>query len=617
MGALKKSGDILYLTYICVPNHIMLVIKVEGVVQRVGIDKAGEDTYQKKSQKILLIHLVPKHSACYYTLKMRFEKGKYHFSLLPLLMVTVGLAIYWNALWNPFQYDDGSSIINNPYIHNLRNIPYFFFDLRFSQLIDDAGATVHYRPLWSASFAVNYALGGLNPVGYHLVNLTFHVGSAYLLFLIVNAMGGGYFAALAAGMIFLVHPFNSEVVNYITARSSVMCAFFYLLAFYFWIKYRNLKVSATSFYIASLLAFLLAMLTKEIAITLPIILFMYDLYSSTPLEKREKRLSIEWKKSIPYLPFIPLISIPLIMVYPGSIRFTYERGFISHLYTGAGVITGYLRLFLLPIGLTIDHHIKIYQTFFTPGVFFPALFLLLYLGISLSILKFLKREWWWVSFFMLFFLITILPTTLAPLRAPLQENRGYLPFAGISAAGGILLRGVYNSSFPEGRKKAGTLAAIFLIILLVVYSAGTINRNKVWQDRFTLWADAVQKAPDSPRAHANLAYVYTLRGEEDMAMKEYLEALRLEPENGGLHNDVATFYYKRGRFKEAESHLKAAITLRPDYYLAYSNLGLLYEHQGRLDEAVPLYQKALLLRPDFTTARNRLERVLTTRKSAN
>jgi len=102
-----------------------------------------------------------------------------------------------------------------------------------------------------------------------------------------------------------------------------------------------------------------------------------------------------------------------------------------------------------------------------------------------------------------------------------------------------------------------------------------------------------------------------------MAMKEYLEALRLEPGNGGLHNDVATFYYKRERFNEAESHLKIAITLRPDYYLAYSNLGLLYEHQGRFDEAVPLYQKALLLRPDFTTARHRLERALTTQKSAN
>ena len=553
-------------------------------------------------------------------------------------MVTVGLAIYWNALWNPFQYDDGSSIINNPYIHNLRNIPHFFFDLRFSQLIDDAGSTVHYRPLWSASFAINYALGGLNPVGYHLVNLAFHVGSAYLLFLIVNAMGGGDVAALATGMIFLVHPFNSEVVNYITARSSVMCSFFYLLSFYCWVKYRSQKLEVRSkiafsnflpltsnflplpsyLYLASLLAFLLAMLSKEIAITLPIILFLYDLYSSTLFKKTEKkRWSIEWKKSIPYLPFLPLISIPLIIVYLGSIRLTYERGFISHLYTEVGVITRYLRLFLLPIGLTIDHHIKIYQTFFTPGVFFPALFLLFYLGISLSILKFLKREWWWVSFFMLFFLITILPTTAAPLRAPLQENRGYLPFAGISAAGGILLRGVYNSSFLKGRKKAGTLAAIFLILLLVVYSAGTINRNKVWQDRFTLWADAVQKAPDSPRAHANLAYAYTLRGEEDMAMKEYLEALRLEPENGGLHNDVATFYYKRERFNEAESHLKIAITLRPDYYLAYSNLGLLYEHQGRFDEAVPLYQKALLLRPDFTTARHRLERALTTQKSAN
>src|SRR3970040_2142661 len=96
-------------------------------------------------------------------------------------------------------------------------------------------------------------------------------------------MGGGDVAALASGLIFLVHPFNSEVVNYITARSSVMCTFFYLLAFWVWIRYRL----RGTYYIASLLFFILAILTKEIAITIPVILWLYDLYFVPVKEKAQ------------------------------------------------------------------------------------------------------------------------------------------------------------------------------------------------------------------------------------------------------------------------------------------------------------------------------------------
>ena len=216
----------------------------------------------------------------------------------------------------------------------------------------------------------------------------------------------------------------------------------------------------------------------------------------------------------------------------------------------------------------------------------------------------------WVSFFMLFFLITLLPTAVTPLNILMQENRAYLPFAGITAAGGILLKRVYSVLSTEYRKRWRLLIALPLVLLFIVYSAGTINRNKVWQDRFSLWADAVEKSPDSPRAHANLAYAYIRRGDNDMAMKEFVEALRLNPKDAGLHNDVATFYYGQNDFARAEYHLKAAISIRPDYYLAYSNLGLLYERLGRPGEAIPLYQKALRLRPDFVTAQTRLKRVL-------
>src|SRR3990172_5723658 len=165
--------------------------------------------------------------------------------ILPFLLITLlsGL-IYFNSLENGFHFDDTYHLIDNPYIRGLKYVPMIFTDTRTFSVWP--GNNRHYRPLLLLTHVINYALGGLSPIGYHLVNLAFHVGSAFLVFLIVQAMSGvmghGVLAALAAGLIFLVHPFNAEAVNYTTARSSLMSGFFYLLGFYCWVKFRSEKL---------------------------------------------------------------------------------------------------------------------------------------------------------------------------------------------------------------------------------------------------------------------------------------------------------------------------------------------------------------------------------------
>src|SRR3989304_454254 len=152
------------------------------------------------------------------------------------ILFALSFAVYFNSLDNGFHFDDSHHIVNNKHIRSLKNIPRFFVD---TETFSDHGG-FHYRPLVLITHAINYSMGRLNPAGYHLMNLAFHVGSSFLLFLILKAMlynasvregeeGGGLFAAASAALIFAVHPFNSEVINYITARSSVMSGFFYLL----------------------------------------------------------------------------------------------------------------------------------------------------------------------------------------------------------------------------------------------------------------------------------------------------------------------------------------------------------------------------------------------------
>ena len=168
--------------------------------------------------------------------------------LVFILISILSYIIYANSLNNSFHFDDQHYVVENLYIRSIRNIPAFFQSPRYSS--SEKPFTSHYRPLVVSSYAVNYAMGGLDPLGYHLVSLGFHIGSAFLVFLIMQAMLWStpvYFIPLSAALIFAVHPFKSEVVNYITARSSVMCAFFYLLAFYFWVKFRENEQVAWGF----------------------------------------------------------------------------------------------------------------------------------------------------------------------------------------------------------------------------------------------------------------------------------------------------------------------------------------------------------------------------------
>src|SRR3990172_13023893 len=140
----------------------------------------------------------------------KFHRMSFKVWSIFLFFSLIGTIVYYNAIKNPFFYDDIHHITTNPHIRTLSSIPSFFTDSRtFSNVKSGGGEGLHYRPLVMLTYSLNYWLGRLNPAGYHIVNLGFHVGSAFLLFLVVySLLNRAFFAALAAGLIFLVHPFN-------------------------------------------------------------------------------------------------------------------------------------------------------------------------------------------------------------------------------------------------------------------------------------------------------------------------------------------------------------------------------------------------------------------------
>ena len=559
-----------------------------------------------------------------------------------LLIAVVSTAVYANSFQNSFHFDDQHFIVENTYIRDIKNIPSFFFSpdyLSFEKVF-----TSHYRPLLITSYAINYALGGLRPEGYHAVNLMFHIGAAFLVYLILQAMllsedyekspliplfqrgksgvpplekggkacpelveGGGFERlslsettmirvpiglSIAASLVFAVNPFNSEVVNYITARSSVMCSFFYLLSFYFWIRFRNasLLTAAGMFpcYIASVFAFILAMLTKETAITLPVILFLYDVYFYKHVIDVRKLHSSSYLKSVAsglsYIPFLFLVIAPYLIyrisVY-GSILGGGTRNYLSNLLTQPKVLLNYVQLMFLPAGLTIDHDIRLSSTVLDVTVILSFASILIILFAAYLLFR-LGREWRVFSFFILWFFITLLPTTIIPLNAVLQENRGYL--AGIAAAvvaGVVLCRLKSRLIFPG------------LALLVIVLSILTVNRNFAWKDDLSLWSDAVAKSPMSARAHDNLGLAWIGVKKYDLAIDEFDKTLELNPKYYLAYYNAGVAYHLQGDLERAKIAYENSLKINPAYFRSYYNVGIVYKSLGELDMAVSSYDKAI------------------------
>src|SRR3989304_1629471 len=558
---------------------------------------------------------------------MRFK------AIILVMMITIGGAVYSNAFNNSFHFDDLHYIVGNQYITSLKNVPLFFTDTR--TLSRSPEFQRPYRPLLLASYSLNYSLGMLRPAGYHLINLLFHTGSAFLLFLIIRSIfqiprdplfsrkdisspplvrggeGGvivdaGFRAALFAGMIFLVHPFNTEVVNYVWARSSGMCAFFFVFAFWCWIRYRmippvspfNKRGLRGIYYLASLLSFVLAMLTKEVAIMLPMVLWLFDIYFS-PV----KGLSRNLRRLIIYMPFVLIVSVPYLVMrlfYFGKVLPVFQRNILVQFYTEMPVLVKYLKLFLIPIGLNADHHVEILSSPFNLPVIGSFITLSLLLVLAVYLYQRSRLVWKVISFFIVWFFVVLIPTTIIPLNAILQENRGYT--AGISFA---VISGIAVSQglrYVGSRKKALTgLSYGLLAVLMMVYSGLTWNRNRVWKDDMALWSDVQKKNPYSQGALIELGRIQ-MASDPDQAEQVLKENLRRFPQSTMAMISLGNLYVQKGDYGLAEKLYLNAIGIEPGTYKAHFNLAKLSVERGDRESAIKDYREVLRFSSTHTVA---------------
>jgi tetratricopeptide (TPR) repeat protein len=510
-------------------------------------------------------------------------------------------AVYLNSLENGFHYDDSHAIVENPHLRSLGQVPRFFADpAAFSR----EPAMAMYRPVLLTTFALNYAFGQHQVRGYHLVNLLLHSLAALLVFLVLKEVFASARAGWWGGMLFALHPVHTQAVNYLSSRSELLCGLGVLAALYLAGVRRRWRPLAWG-------AYALALLSKEAAVVLVPLLAL--------LEWRRPAPERAWKAHLPFwgLTSIYLLAITANGFLPRSLG-QEVRPWGAHLCTQLKALVYYLQLGAMPVRLSAEHAFAT-----SPDPWSGAVLLSLLLVFSLLWCAW-RAPRSRASLGLAWFLAGLGLTFLVPLNVLVNEHRLYLPFAGLLLA------------LPLGEGRLRWAGAGFLAVLALL----TWQRNPVWRDEYTLWQDAVAKAPGMFRVQGNWGLALYQRGQvqealaafgeslrlnpryaktwsnlgavcEDLgrgeeAVRAYQQALALEPGLAGSHNNLGRLRLEQGRLDEAEAHLRQALALDPHCAPARVNLGRLRQRRGEYEEAAREYEEALRLDPSAAEALNNL-----------
>lgn len=510
-----------------------------------------------------------------------------------LLLLSIVFTVYSNTVQNSFHFDDYHSIVNNPYIRHPENIPSFFTSPDMFSV--DRNARM-WRPLLLLTYTLNYRLGGYDVFGYHLVNITLHALNVILLYLILfHLMPGqkvdGFYRWLPflPALVFGVHAINTQAVNYISSRSVLLVTLFYLLAFYGYIK------GTRKGYLLSILAYILALLSKEIGFTLPLVLIIYDLLI-------ERRLRL-----IRYIPFLGvagwylflrkiLFGVPVVEVsYRTIVKGEgMARSIYTNILTQIKALVFYMGKLILPVNLNVDHYFPVVLSPAEPS-FIGSLMVVVSLFV---VALWIRRNNPIISFGILWFFTAFLPEIILPLNMVINEHRTYLPGIGFSmVVAGLGLLVVERYEYNELPKYLSISLCALLTGFMGFNAFNTYQRNFVWKDEYSLWRDTLEKNPLSFHANLEMGKYYLEKGNYKRATIFGKKLMALAPYHPSTQHLLGLIYVKTGEIKKGIQFLKRAIALRPSAPNAYVDLAFVYMDLGEENSAIAVFNKVVNINP--------------------
>jgi tetratricopeptide (TPR) repeat protein len=520
------------------------------------------------------------------------------------LLAAAVAAAYANSLGGQFILDDSISIVENQAIRRLWPLTDFLASP---------------RPLVDYTLAINYALHGLNPAGYHAVNLAVHILAAWTLLALVCraadrvAPGGRWSGpALAVALLWAVHPLQTQAVTYVIQRAESMMGLFYLLALYCTLRAAG-AVNPRRLFLAAVAASAAGMASKAVMVTVPLAAMLFD----------RVFLATSWREVLRsrWMLHAGLMATWLVLGAFGVVSGLFATrqddpitvGFgiteitpWEYLRTQPEVILHYIRLAFVPVGQCVDYGWPVARDAGRVAAAGGAVLALL--AASLWALR--RRPW--IGFLGVCFFLILSPTSsFVPIRDIAFEHRMYLSLACLVAL--VVFTARAGLVQLTGSAGAGRAVAIGLTLAAAAaLSVLTHRRNALYCDTTALWTENLVRTPHHPRVHNALGCALSQAGRIDEAIAQFNEALRLDPNFPGAWANLGVANMQRGDSAAAVEQIHKAFSLSPHEFGArtYFYLGSALLDVRRYDEARERFENALELRPDYHEARCNLGNAL-------
>ncbi|UCD81597.1 MAG: tetratricopeptide repeat protein, partial [Desulfobacterales bacterium] len=413
--------------------------------------------------------------------------------------------------------------------------------------------------------------------------------------------------ALMAGLLFACHPVLTEAVNCIDFNDDLLATFFFLLAMLSYINIKTESISSSSrTYALVLLFYFLGLLSKEMAITLPAIVLLYDLVLRNAVggaPNFKHLLNVLRKRINFYSGFMAVglvyICIRFFILYSPQESLKASAGsLIERMIYLPGHIFSFIRLAIFPGNLNADYVFSYPSSFFDIWNLIGVGVVFALIGTAILIYRFSKEIFfgiWW-------FLITLLPVyNLIEIYHPLAERYLYLPIIGFCLAVSVAIHAAAKRCVANPLT-VNVVTLIPLAALVSLYSAATIARNPDWRNNFMLWSKTVQSSPNSLVARGGLGMAYLERGMLDKAAEQFEIAIKLYPAHHKSYYNMGVVYHRKGDLENALEYFRRSVEIKPDDTRAHYNLATIYLQQGAWDDAIRHYVKVNELDPDIPMA---------------
>lgn len=548
------------------------------------------------------------------------EPGRFSV-LVPVLVAVVTFLVFLPALKNGFvNWDDPANLLDNFKYRSLglEQLKWMFTTFHMG----------HYQPLSWVTYGLDYFVWGMAPSGYHLTSVLLHSVNAVLFYflcfeLFARVIGPEFrerpaelrLPAAFAALFFAIHPLRVEAVVWATDRRDVLSGLFYLLALLLYVRPRaaaGAQASWKRLHLLPLAAFILALLSKSVAVILPAVLIILDIYplKRLPLDPRQWFLKVYRAVWLEKLPYFALSLIFSVVAYNAQAQLTDAGGLMFTRMTGLSYIaaqnlfsTGlYLWKTLVPLNLSPFYKFSGGMLTWQPLLAGSVILIIT------AVLVVRRRNWTAALAVWIYYLVALSPVSsiLKLGKFAAADRYTYLPCMGFAVLAGWAFRAGGRYAGVSGRTARAMLA------LLVMAGLGllTWRQERVWRDTETLWRYALSSNPEIEEVRVNLAKILADRGELDEAASHCREAVRINPDYGDARNDLGFILQKQGKLDEAIKEYRKVLRFSPGHTATLNNLGIALENQGKEDEAVELYREALRIDPDYADAHANLGYVL-------